>query len=509
MAEMRPIVFRSSSDPVLQKYEQIRSRYKDSELGTFTPSTPIVSDRHGFFVGGGDSLGERFAGFDKLFLYLVRGIVDNPDYAIRKDPEIYDKMLRDPQIFYCLFVRKVATSSLPWVVRPPAGMEQDDDAIAVAKEVEQRIKKLPRFPVLLDNIMDAVLTGLSVNELCWNIVGGKYLVHSHFPVNKDRIKFYRDGSLRLLSRAAPVWGEPLPQYKFIQHTYNVTDGSWSKPETAGYAFFGRGLADTPLYHYFHFKMMALKFLMKDLEHYGMPFKIIYTGPQNAALAEKLHSIMSALRNDSVVSIPGKKGDVNVDIAQASRSMGSNVFMLFLEYVDKLITRAILGQDLMTEMPSGAGSYAMASVHRGVFDKINEKDRTLVEDTLSRTLIKFDLQLNNPGVPEEYHPQFAFKHPVVEDAAAFLQVVQAATGMGITVSESQVREFTDLKEPLPNERVIGPPIGAGMSPGEGMETDPDRMPTAPSPKNNPRGKLAAKGKQGKKPKNNANAPNKMP
>jgi len=216
-------------------------------------------------------------------------------------------------------------------------------------------------------------------------------------------------------------------------------------------------------------MMALKFMMKELERYGIPFKILYTGPQNTALAEKLSEIMSALRNDSVVAIPGKKGDTQVDIAKTTRS--GNMFILFINYVDSLITKTILGQELMTEMP-GVGSYAAAAVHKSVFGIINEQDRMLVRDTLNRTLIRYDAALNTPNIKEEYYPVFDFKKSPIEDTTMFLQTVESVVRLGISVSQSQVREYTGLREPLEGEDVVQAPPepepGAEPKPGERNE-----------------------------------------
>ena len=440
---------------VLENYSQIRAKYKSMAEGVNTPISSPLTDRHGFFQQQANYLTERSAGLDKLFHTLIHGIVEDPDYAVRKDAAVYERMMRDPQIFYCLMVRKAAVSSLPWIIKPKTALAQDETAKNIALACEKRLHQIPRFSELLDNIMDALLPGMSLNEVVWKISPkGEYTVKDHFPVNKDRIKFDKDGALYLLSPQNPTYGKRVPPYKFIRHTYNTTDGSWVKPETAGYAFYGRGLADTPLYHYFHFKMIALKYFMKELERWGTPFKVLYTGPQNTELVNKLHEIMLALKNDAVVSIPGKKGEVNVDIEKLSPSR--NIFASFIDYVDRLITKTILGQELMTEMPT-VGSYAAAQVHQSVFGLISTRDKMQVKDTLDRSLIVYDMQLNIPNLAEEYFPEFGFKKSAVEDTGIFLETVRMALGLGLEVSEDQVREFTGLRAPVAGEQIIDPQI----------------------------------------------------
>ena len=441
---------------VIGNYTDIRNKFltQSNQSTASGNSNQALSNSQGFSWSNA-SLGTRVGGLDKLFYTLVQGIVDDPDYAIKKDSKIYRRMERDPQIFYCLQVRKIATAALPWVIKTPPGFENDAQATHLASEAEKRIRQIPRPCELFTNILSALLPGLSVSELVWKLnSNGRYIVGAHFPMNKDRFKFSIDGQLRLLTKRSPYKGMALPDYKFIRHTFNATDGSWKDPADAGYIYFGRGLADTPLYHYFYFKLTALRFLMYALERYGNPSKILYTGSQNTKLASRLYEIMTALKNDSVVAIPGSAQDVKVDIIKPIPSRV--LFMEFMKYVDSLVTKTILGQELMTEVSMPYGSYAAAKVHKGVFHQIVEMDRKSLVATLNTTLMRFDAELNTPNVPIELRPIFAFKSAALENATEFLSLVKGAVELGLTVSEAQIRELTGLREPLEHEAILTPP-----------------------------------------------------
>jgi len=460
----------AGNEPVLQNYEHSRRAFLKGEASAReSVNYHPISNAHGFFLNQQNILTTQYAGIDKLFHTLIMGMVDDPDYALQKDPRVYERMLRDPQIYYCLQVRKVATTSLQWSISPPAGAEKDATALALADACEKRIKQIPRFSELLDNVMDALLPGLSVNELIWKVDDhGNYIVKQHEPKNKDRFKFDGDGRLYLLSPRAPVVGTLTPNYKFIRHTFNISDGSWHAPQNAGYVYWGRGLADSPLYHYFYFKVSALRFYLRALERYGNPQKFFYTGKQSATWADKMHEVMLALKNDSVVGIPGTKGEVDVAVESSKATQGKgNAFLVLIEYIDTLITRSILGQELMTEMP-GHGSYAAAAVHASVFAKFIESDQKLLEDTLNQTLMTFDAQLNTPNVKDELRPIFRFKKAALSDAQPFLALVQQAVSLGLEVSEQQVRELTGLKKPLEAEDILTPPTFEA-------ESDPDTAP----------------------------------
>lgn len=455
----------------LAMYEKIRGRFAGAvdDTRSANPGFNITPTNGKFFRNSSDFdiLQTRYAGFDKLFLTLIQGVVDDPDYALRKDPQIYSRMMRDPQIYYCLNVRQTATSSLPWQIVPPDEFSTDSTAIKLAEAATARIKMIPQFREMLKNILaDAMLKGLSVTELIWKLTEqGQYVVSHAFPEDKDRFKFTREGQLQLLQPRSPTYGSKVPQYKFIAHRFQIRGGSWNKPTDAGYVFYGQGLADTPLYHYFYFKVTALRYMLQNLQRNSSPFKVYYTGAMNAQLASKMDQIMAALQNDSVVGIPGKKGDTNVDV-ETPRG-GADLYIGLIDYVDRLITRAILGQELMTEMPS-VGSYAAAQVHASVFTKIAENDRDLLQDTLNSTLMRYDATLNTPDVPENMRPVFRFKSSALVDTATFLSTVGQALEMGLSVAENQVRELSGLRKPMPDEEVLTPPEPTDKESGDSEE-----------------------------------------
>ncbi len=488
-------------DEIYQKYEQIRSSYHaKAEPNLNAPTTSITPTNGRFFQNSTDYnvLTQHVAGFDKLFHTLVNGIVDDPDYAQRKDPQIYARMLRDPQIYYCLMVRKTATSSLPWQITPPDEFSEDPAAIQLAEASYARVKRIPQFRELLASCLNSFLPGMSVNELIWKVDEntGEYVIAHHFPKSKDRFRFRKDGLLTLLQPKSPTDGLVVPEYKFIVHRFQVRDGGWLRPEESGYVYYGQGLADTPLYHYFYFKVTAMRFMLKNLERNSSPFKVYYTGPQNAQVAGKLDTILAALQNDSVVGIPGKKGDTNVDVTPARG--GAELYIGLIEYVDRLITRAILGQDLMTEMPS-VGSYAAAQVHATVFNKLADNDRDLLQDTMNSTLMKYDALLNTPDVPEQMRPRFQFKSNALVDIGQFLGAAQAALSLGLVLSENQIRELSGFREPGPSER----PLDASfMMAQQQMANEHDKEMAGAKEKGQAEGAASEKGKSKKASKKNA-------
>jgi Protein of unknown function (DUF935) len=63
-------------------------------------------------------------------------------------------------------------------------------------------------------------------------------------------------------------------------------------------------------------------------------------------------------------------------------------------MDSEMSKTVLGETLTTEIGS-RGSYAAANTHNEVRKELTKADADLLSDTLNRTLIKWDVQLNLP------------------------------------------------------------------------------------------------------------------
>ena len=397
-------------------------------------------------------LGLRFADIDTLFNAFVYGILEDPDYALKKDRRIYERIERDPCVYSGIQVRALALAGRRWDMVPTeVGNERQ---VKLAKEVTQKVKRVRRWAECVRDMQDCLLRGLSVQEIQWKdseYFGTKVPTQFH-SVNKDRFVFDRLGKLRLRTRGNPVFGEPVPDFKFIPHTFNTSDGSWEAPEEAGYQYFGRGLADT-LYHVFYFKMNALRFWLKYLERHGIPQKIMWHPPHAGAQADKIKTVLDNLQNSSVATIPGKKDEYEVEVIQHS-SRATAGFEMFVEnYCNRWITKVILGQELMTGVPSTGGNRALGDIQQNVFGWIINFDADCLQDTLQYTLIDYIRRLDYPQIPEEVFPKFRFRVMEPPDASSYLAAMQIMIENRVPCALEQAYELTGIRPPLTQETNI--------------------------------------------------------
>jgi len=414
-------------------------------------------------------LEERYAGIDRLFSTYMMGIVADPDFAKRKDPRIYQRMLRDPVIYSALLVRQLTTAALPWDVE---SVDESEEANQLALGYKQRLSQCRRLSETFQNMLEAILYGLSVIELMWKYTKIGYVVERTYPVMKDRFTFTVNGELRLKTPSYPIRGVSLPFGKFIPHTHDIQDASFDKPDDAGYCFYGMGLADR-LYHIFYFKMTAIRMWLKFLERHGSPFKIAYVREGGTAY-DSMKEILLALQNDTSIAIPGMKGeDVEIETSRSGGG-GAMTFAGFVsDYCDELITRAILGQTMVTSVPK-VGSYALGQVQESVLSRIVNFDKSGIEDTWNYYHVSYDMRFNVPNAPEELYPKLTFRYREPLDVEMYLRVADGVRSMGLPISEQDVREATGFRTPTKGEAIIAPimPELMGEGPPETLAKEPD-------------------------------------
>jgi len=406
---------------------------------------------------------ERAINFDDLFTYFVNNVVPDPDYALRQDRAIYEKMMRDPEIFADQRIRALAVAGLDWKINPGHKPNEKPTEIDkhIAKDVEYSLTEVPRLNESFENMQMAILKGMSVTGMTWKYVRGKWTYNYFYPVNKDRFCWTIKGQLRKLTRSSPVWGVPVVPYSFIPHVFNLDDGSFRNTSEAGYVFYGRGLADV-LYHIFFFKTHALRFWLMWLERYGIPTKVgTYTPPDDATMRNLMLNILKDIRNNTEIALPAGDG-WKIDFLE-SADMGRRSFTEFVEeYCDKKIKLVYLGQTL-TSGTDGVGSLALGRVHENTFGRIILFDAQCLEDTLTTYLVKAFVDINYGK--QRWYPKFKFMFKEEKDVAAFVNIITQLSNVGIEISKQQVREYCSLDEPIDEDDVVP----TGREEGEGQQT----------------------------------------
>lgn len=329
------------------------------------------------------ALRQEIATVDRDILFpAFDGILRNADDTLltrggADGLKIYDHLERDGSVFGYLNKRKLAVTARPWEVVPGGPGAREKQAAEVAKAMLDALG----FDRLTTSLMDALLKGFAVAEVLWDTDGATIYPREIKPKNQRRFHFDVDGGLRLLTPQNMYHGEPVPDRKFIVHTFGDKDGT---P-------YGLGLG-TRLFWYVLFKREDFRSWLLFLDKYASPTAVgKYPAGAGEPEQRKLLSALGAIARDAGVVIPE---GMTVELLEAKRSSAGS-HEAFCRYLDEQIGLIILG-----DAPSGkdsGGALASAAILRNeVRLELVAADADLLSATLNQTLLTWITELNVPG-----------------------------------------------------------------------------------------------------------------
>jgi phage gp29-like protein len=359
---------------------------------------------------------------------------------------------RDLHYFSQLQTRRNKVSG---AIRTAVPGDASAEAKRVAEEFQNLVMETPEFQWLIDDLMDAVDKGYSVNLPYWNTETTPWTFHRFehwdcrlFTFDKETHRELRmrdstreDGSVRLIPG------------QFIVHFPRVRTGV---PLRAGIA---RLAAVT-----WFLKTHTVKDWKIFAEVFGMPLRIAHYDPLTATAAEKAtlrHALMN-LGHDAAAMLP--RG-MDIEFPDARRpTSGDNIYSGLCDYFDAQISKAILGQTMTSDDGS---SMAQAKVHDGVRLDIARADALAVGATLTK-LAQLWCYFNYPSVAA---PKVVIDVSPPEDRKAFTDALLPwIEKTGMPVSVRWVRGKLGIPEPEEGEELIEvrppePAPGAAPAPGK--------------------------------------------
>lgn len=286
---------------------------------------------------------------------------------------IYDDLERDPWVYACMHKRKMAVIGRPWIVEPASSSRLDKKA---ADMVRTHLAALT-FDSACYHLLDAILKGRSAGEIMWVRDGAELRPAEIRPRDGRRFTFADDYSLRLLTMASPFTGEAVPDMKFIVHRFGAKDGN---PH-------GLGLGQKLWWPVF-FKRQGLSFWLQFLDKFGAPTAI---GKYQAGVnINQLEDALRRIAHDAGVALPE---GATVDLLEAKRS-GTGTHEGLIRYMDEQIGAAILGEG--GQKGRGGEMASAANLRNELRLELVQADADLLTDTLSKTLVAWDVALNMPG-----------------------------------------------------------------------------------------------------------------
>ena len=342
--------------------------------------------------------------------------------------------IREKDLHYraVLQTRALAVAGLPIELRPA-----DDSRAAkrAAKLVEETLARLD-VAGLVAHLMDAVAKGYAVAEIVWATEGGVWRPGEILPREARWFRFDRDTGrfLRLVDGSAE--GQEIPPYRMILH---------APPLAAGIPLLG-GVARSALWAWV-FKSYALRDWARFAELFGQPIRVgkYHAGasPEDVAV---LKEAAFGLGSDAAAVIPQEMALELIE--SGGKSASADLYHKLIEYLDRQVSKAVLGQTMTTDDGS---SLAQARVHDEVRLDLLRADALAIGATLTRDLIAPLVQLNLGDAPM---PALHLAVEEPEDMAALAEQVAKLAAAGVAIPQAWVRERFGIPAPVEGEAVIG-------------------------------------------------------
>lgn len=331
---------------------------------------------------------------------------------------------QDPHIFAELAKRRRAVTGLGWKMTPPEDANQSE--IDRTTELEDILRKIPRFEDAQYDLADAIGKGLSAHEIDWK-TGSTWYPKALLWVPQREFQVDRaTGTLRYLKNGVP---EPLREWGWVVHEHRAKSGYIEQ------AALFRVLAWTYAY-----KAYNIRDMQRFLEMYGLPLRL---GKYPAGIGDKQRDqLLKAVRNignDGAGVVPS---NMTIDFIQAMKSGTVDDFLNATSYWERKQSLAILGGTLTSQADGKTSTNALGVVHDKVRREIMLHDVGQIEPTMNGQVVR-PIALLNGMFPENRVPTFSYLTQETVDQGKMVDVLDKAAGMGMEIDVDYAHKIMQI------------------------------------------------------------------
>lgn len=343
---------------------------------------------------------------------------------------------KDAHLYAELSKRKRALLTLDWEVLPPRDGGSRDRKQAA--EVRDWLLDLPDFEDLILNLANGLLYGYAAIELEWRTEGGLWFPTPHYrPPGWFQMDPETRTELRLRS-SLDYRGEPLRPLGWIVHRHQAKSGYLARA----------GLARILAWPYL-FKNYAVRDLAELLELHGLPLRLA-TYPPFLGETDKtaLWTQLRDLGHNAAALLPE---GVKIEFAEVQAKGES--YQGMIDWCERSISKAILGQTLSAESKATGLGSGVASLHDEVRWDLISSDARQIAGTLTTQLIAPLLRLNRGVEDPNRLPRFAFDLAEVADLSQYAEALPKLVGIGLPIPVAWASERLGIPAPEEGEPTL--------------------------------------------------------
>jgi phage gp29-like protein len=354
--------------------------------------------------------------------------------------------------------RKLAILGLDRIVSA-AGEDPRDEEIAAA--VREEIVNDEAFEDLLVGSTDGLGKGWAAVEIAWS-TAGMWKPSGYEWKDPRWFRWDRETGkqLRLLSDENMVEGDELPPFRFAVHRPQLKMGLPIRGGLARLAAWA-----------FLFKFYDVKDWAAFAESYGQPLRLgKYDKSATPDDVDILYRAVAMIGTDCAAVIPKAMEIEFIKADGAGKGSGADLYKEFAVFLDRQVSKAVLGQTGTADMQAGGG-YAQAKVHDGVRDDLREADARALARTIRRDIFEPFVRFNFG--PDAKVPLFKLETPETEDLDQFSKAIAPLIDRGLKVRASEIRSKFNLATPADDDEVLFPAKAAAAPADPALEHAPDR------------------------------------
>ncbi len=410
----------------------------------------MLLDQFGLEIKKPQGIADEFATLAKdidLFAGWIKRL-ENPDPVLRSEAagkglKLYDEVERDAHAGSVLQQRIMAIVGKEWEITPAKsakskGRPSSTTQEQVIAEFVARVLMDFNFDQARQELLKGLLYGFYSAEIMWTVANGNVIaIKKLISKHPRRFIFTPEREQRLITLQNMIDGEPLPERKFVTFTYGDSDNPY-----------GKGLGQR-LWWPVWFKKHGIKFWMVFLEKFGMP-TVVGKYPPGTQKPEqiKLLNVIEAIQTDTGITIPD---NMDLEFLEASRS-GKVSHEQLCEYMDKQISKAVLGQTATTE--GSPGKLGNDQSQSDVKQEITEADADLLDGCLNESMIKWIVDYNFPNVVA--YPTIKTYANAKPDLTARSAIDKTlVVDIGLPVAVNYFYETYGVPAPQPGDVLVAP------------------------------------------------------
>ena len=327
---------------------------------------------------------------------------------VMRQAEMFEEMEeKDCHLGSVLGTRKLAPAGLDWEILPASTSAEDKKNAAEAREF---IEYIENWEDGLLNIMDAVGKGWSVNEIIWEIAENKVWCKSLKWWHQKDFTFATPERQRILdvprlvTDAAPIYGEELLPNKFMFHRHLARSGATS-----------RGGLIRPCAYMYLFKNYDIKDWVVFNSLYSVPMRV--GKYKSGALPDEKDALKRALHALGVDAAAMISDTTIIELLEAKNRGDAQAFQSLADFCERAMSKCVLGHTGSVE--STAGKLGGEQEAKEVRQDLKEFDAKALAKTIKFQLLK-PWTIYNKG-PAVGIPIFKFRYEPKEDQEKLAKV----------------------------------------------------------------------------------------